>query len=201
MVSYSEKLAGVVTNYVCSDLKGDKSVARLAFYTFGLLHEPWGGEVVRPFVEAAPDVFSAAAAAPGYIARAVPPDLNRPKSGQDYGEWGVHVTPRFNDGGSLPGTVTVADTLSLWANISAVRAFAYSGKHVAALKRRWEWFRKGDWPPYVMWWVGDCETPTWGQATSKLELLHDKGPTVAAFNFRTPFGADGRPTSIMDGQP
>jgi Domain of unknown function (DUF3291) len=167
-------------------------VARLAFYTFGLLHEPWGSEVVRPFVESAPDVFGAAAAAPGYIARAVPSDLHRHKCEQDYGEWGVYATPRFNDGGSIPGTVMIADTLSLWANISAVRAFAYSGKHVAALKQRWEWFRKGDWPTSVMWWVGDGEIPTWGQAVSKLELLHDEGPTPAAFNFRTPFEPDGR---------
>ena len=50
-------------------------MARLAFYTFGILREPLGSEVVRPFVELSPKVFAAAEAAPGFIARAVTPPL------------------------------------------------------------------------------------------------------------------------------
>jgi hypothetical protein len=112
--------------------------------------------------------------------------------GQVFGPWGVFVLPRFYDGGSLPGTITQASTLSLWRDIEAVRRFAYNGLHKAALAKRGEWFRRPEWPTYVMWWVADDHTPTWAEACRKLEELHDLGPTPAAFSFKTPFDAEGR---------
>jgi hypothetical protein len=168
-------------------------MARLAFYTFGILHEPYGSEVVRPFVEILPNVFAVAEAAPGFIGRAMKPNLDRPSFGQNYGAWGLYAVPRFYDGGSDSRNNTVAATLSLWTGIDAVRTFAYTGQHKVALGQRWEWFRKGNWPTYVMWWVADGQIPTWKQATHKLEIVGDVGPTAAAFNFRTPFDTDGTP--------
>ena len=138
-------------------------MARLAFYTFGILREPLGSEVVRPFVESSPKVFAAAEAAPGFIARAVTPAPGRPSFGQDYGAWGIFAVPRFYDGGSGSDNTTGVATLTLWTGIGAVRAFAYAGQHKVALGQRWEWFRKGKWPTYVMWWVGEGDIPTWEQ--------------------------------------
>jgi hypothetical protein len=173
-------------------------MARLAFYTFGLLLEPYGSEVARPFVEATPDVFTAAEAAPGFIARAVRPDPDRPPFGQEYGAWGIFAVPRFYDGGSSPGSITVAATLSLWAGMDVVRAFAYTGRHKSALGLRWAWFRKGEWPTYVMWWVENGDIPTWKQASDKLEMLKDIGPTAEAFNFRTSFDANERSVIVAN---
>jgi hypothetical protein len=174
-------------------------MARLAFYTFGILREPYGSEIVRPLFEAIPNVFAAAEATPGFIAHAMKPAPDRPSLGQDYGAWGIYAMPRFYDGASGSGEYTVAATLSLWTAIDAVRAFAYTGPHKVALGQRWEWFRKGKWPTYVMWWVRDGDIPIWKQATHKLEMLGDVGPTAAAFNFRTPFDTDGTPLPAQGG--
>lgn len=172
-------------------------MAQLAFYTFALLHEPIGSEITRPFLEEMPEVFAAAEASPGFVARAVRPVLDKPPFGQDYGAWGLYAMPRFYDGGTHAHSITGATTLSLWTGIDAVRSFSYSGRHKAALGRRAEWFRRGEWPTYVMWWAGNDETPTWEQAATSLEMLHDKGPTVAAFNFRMPFEAGGQVRSTL----
>jgi hypothetical protein len=171
----------------------EQNMARLAFYTFGILREPLGSEVVRPFVESSPKVFAAAEAAPGFIARAVTPAPGRPSFGQDYRAWGIFAVPRFYDGGSGSDNTTGVATLTLWTGIGAVRAFAYAGQHKVALGQRWEWFRKGKWPTYVMWWVGEGDIPTWEQGARNLEMLGDIGPTETAFNFRKPFDADGTP--------
>jgi hypothetical protein len=164
-----------------------KQMAKLAFYTFGILRQPQGSALVQPFLDAFSDVFNAAQAAPGYIAHAVKPDASRHSLGQDFGAWGFYAVPRFYDGGFIPSTITLAATLSLWTGIAEVQEYAYSGLHGAALTRRREWFRKGDWPAYVMWWVADDEIPKWEQAVRKIEMLHDHGPTGPAFNFRNPF--------------
>ena len=69
--------------------------------------------------------------------------------------------------------------------------YAYNGRHMEALKKRSEWFVKPEWPTYVAWWVEDGETPTREDAARRLEHLHDKGSTPHAFDFKTPFDADG----------
>jgi hypothetical protein len=170
-------------------------MAKLAFYTFGILSEPHGNARVQPFLDAFSDVFAAARAAPGYVDHAVKPDPSRHSLGQDFGEWGLYAVPRFYDGGFVPSTITLAATLSLWTGIDEVRNYAYTGLHAAALKRRREWFRNEEWPAYVMWWVEDNEMPKWGQAVQNIEKLHDDGPTALAFNFRNAFTAEGNPLS------
>jgi uncharacterized protein DUF3291 len=74
-----------------------------------------------------------------------------------------------------------------------VRRFAYGGLHKTALAKRGEWFRRPEWPGYLMGWVADGEVPTWDDTCRRLEMLHDPGPTPAAFGFKAPFDAEGRP--------
>lgn len=56
-------------------------------------------------------------------------------------------------------------TLSLWADLESVFAFAYNGVHAGlnaeALKHRKEWFLTPEWPTYVAWWVEDNHEPDW----------------------------------------
>ncbi|MCO6415857.1 DUF3291 domain-containing protein [Siccirubricoccus sp. KC 17139] len=165
---------------------------RVSFYTFAVGKGALDSEVMSGFVAMIPSVFGEAEGSGGFLGRAVLPDRTRPPFGQDFGPWGVFGVPRFYDGGTEPGQVTVASTLSLWRDIEAVRCFAYGGLHKAALAKRGEWFRRPEWPTYVMWWVADEETPTWAEASRKLEALHDLGPTLSAFNFKIPFDPQGR---------
>jgi hypothetical protein len=162
-------------------------MAHLAFYTFGILRGPAGSEQTLAFFETAPGLFQAAAQNPGLIAQVVEGGQGWPLAAQDWGRWGRFVAPRFYDGAlGTPGD-TVATTLSVWSSIEAVRGFAYQGAHLHALRRRADWFVKGEWPSYAMWWIAEGETPTWEQAASRLEQLHDRGPSPAAFNFGCQF--------------
>ena len=84
-------------------------------------------------------------------------------------------------------------TMSLWDDLESVYAFAYNGRHAEALGKREEWFRKPEWPTYVAWWVEDDHIPTREEGATHLEHLHDHGSTYYAFDFKTPFSADGQP--------
>ena len=55
---------------------------------------------------------------------------------------------------------------------------------------------KGDWPPFVCWWIPDDETPTRTEGAKRLEHLHDKGSTAYNFDFKSPFDADGQPLRV-----
>ena len=168
---------------------------RLALYTFGVLRDVPGSEMVRDFFALVPTVFAAASTIDGFIAHAgaAHPDLiGNSKVGQDFGPWGTAVAPRFYKGSTKPGEGTMLTTLSLWRDIEAARRFTYGGLHRVALKRRSEWFEKPGWPTYVLWWAADDRTPTWSEAAGKLEALDDHGPTSAGFNFTKCFDPAGR---------
>jgi hypothetical protein len=162
-------------------------MSRLAFMTFGILREPGGHPDVQPFFDTGVDVFVNVDVANGFIDRYRYPA----NPGDDpFGTYvaGRFVTPEFAD--------RVAPTLSLWKDLEAVFAFAYAGVHADALRRRKEWFAKPAWPVYAAWWVADDHRPDWREASTRLEHLHDHGATSYAFDFRSPFGADGHPASL-----
>jgi hypothetical protein len=168
---------------------------RLALYTFGVLKDFTGSEILTDFVAIAPSVFAEAEALDGFIAHAgtARPDLaGKAKFGEDFGPWGIAVAPRFYRGSTKAGEDTMITTLSLWRDIEAARRFTYGGLHRDALRRRGEWFRKPEWPGYVLWWVTDQEFPTWTEGARKLEALEGEGPTDAGFNFTTSFDSGGR---------
>lgn len=154
-------------------------MALLAFMTFGMLHEPWGHPRVQGFIDRIPDTFASASTTEGFVARM---SEGLPGFGLRY--YGPDEAPR------------APQTLSLWADLESVYAFAYHGLHAEALRLRREWFVKPEWPTYVAWWVNDDHVPTWQEAYERLESLHDHGPSPFAFTFKTPFGADGQPTML-----
>lgn len=153
-------------------------VPHLAFYTFGLLGQAVADAVSQDFLAGVPDVFAAAAAAPGYITRRLPPAGGVPRvpdTAKDY---------------------PVVHTLSLWTDLEAAYTFAYRGKHLASLRRRKDWFLPGAWPSYAAWWVAEHLLPTWQEAFTRFEHLHDHAPTPFAFDFKHPFDAAGQPVTI-----
>jgi hypothetical protein len=155
------------------------SVTRLAFFTFGILHEPWDYPRIKGFLDRIPDAFASAEGTAGFLWRETgdPPDLG----------------PRFYRPEEHPGA---PQTLSLWTELESPYAFAYHSHHAEALRHRKEWFVKPEWPTYVAWWVPDDHIPTWQEAHERLTALHDNGPSQSAFSFKTPFGPDGQATQL-----
>lgn len=170
-------------------------MARIAFTTFAILNEPYGGERVKGYEDITPPVFGAAEQAEGFIDRAREiddrPDLSNFE--RDWGIWGPFRAPRFYQGGTTLNTDSRASTVSLWRDLPSVYRFVYTGLHGEALAGRKQWFLKPQWPGYAMWWVDDEHIPTWSEACQRLEHLHDHGSTPFAFDFRRPFVAEGTP--------
>ena len=160
-------------------------MARLAFYTFGILHENPDHPQIKGFIDRLPFVFASAENSKGFIDRAV---SYNPEDDTPWGD--PRANPRFFVEDQHPGALTA---LSLWDDLESVYAFAYNGRHAEVLSKRTEWFVDPEWPTFVAWWVDDDHTPTREEATEKLEHLHDQGSTPQAFDFKTPFDADGQP--------
>jgi hypothetical protein len=168
---------------------------RTALYTFGILKSSQETDKLADFEAAAPIAFNEAETAEGFIAhgsRARPDLYGKSKLGHDFGPWGIYVAPRFYPDNPKPEDGTMIATLSLWRDIEAARNFVYAGFHRAALRRRSDWFRKPDWPGYVLWWVSEDHVPTWREGANKLEALQDNGPTASGFDFKTRFDSRGR---------
>jgi hypothetical protein len=47
-----------------------------------------------------------------------------------------------------------------------------------------------------LWWVAADHKPDWAEGVSRLEHLHDFGPSARAFNFRFAFDENGQPMEI-----
>jgi hypothetical protein len=169
-------------------------MARVALYTFGILAGPHGSEVVREFVAALPSVFAESEQSPGFVGHALaarPDLLGKPRLGQPHGAWGTYVAPRYGAGDATGALRPFVATLSLWHDTGAARRFTYNGLHRSALMRRAEWFVKGPWPGYVLWWVENDETPTWEEGVRRLEWLGDHGPSLVGFDFKQGYDGDG----------
>ena len=127
------------------------------------------------------------AGTPGFVERSGYEDEDGPP------EWGEFVLPHWyqekGDGWSPA-------TLSLWLEPEAVAAFAYSGLHGQAARKGGLWFRKGEWPPYVMWWVSDDHRPTWGEGVARHKALFDLGPGRDCFDLKSVHGFDGTPRPL-----
>jgi heme-degrading monooxygenase HmoA len=85
--------------------------------------------------------------------------------------------------------------LSVWESLEALRAFVYSGAHVAIMRRRREWFEHLE-VFMALWWVPAGHLPTVEEAEERLGHLRERGPTPPAFTFRQSFAdGDGRVSS------
>ena len=151
-------------------------MARLAFYTFGIMVHPT--QMTKAFsalTDEIPNVFDDAVNAPGYLE----PVLSADK-----------VMPRFYNPDKHFRALVI---LSIWQDIQSVYTFSYQGRHAQALRSRHAWFLKGEWPGYVAWWIADTEKPTFDEGAQRLEYLFDHGSTPYAFNFQNAFTSSGQP--------
>lgn len=162
-------------------------MSHVAFITFGIVKEAYGHPTVQGFIDRGGPVVDAATAHHGLLEGHYETD--------DF-SIGAYVTPRFVTA-ELAGRE--AQTVSLWTDLESVFAFAYTGLHAEALRHRREWFLPPAWPTYAAWWVTDDHRPTWEEAVTRLEHLHDHGASATAFDFRAPFDAVGSPIRLHRG--
>jgi hypothetical protein len=155
-----------------------------------MLREPLDHPQNESFFEAGGNVFAEADRTEGYLWGADP--------AEDY------VWPNF----AGDQETRVVQTLTLWRDLDCVRNFAYHGAHLGALRRRSDWVTRGSWPTFVAWWHPDDAYPTWGEASKRLERLHEHGPTPDGFTFNAAFDQKGqalaarsKPWAGLVGQP
>jgi Domain of unknown function (DUF3291)/SnoaL-like domain len=163
-------------------------MVRVAFMTIGLLHETYEHPRTQSFSDRSGSNFLAAEASEGFIGYTSYPGPN------DEQLWGMCVFPTNFQSEDYANRV--ATTLSLWQDLESVFAFAYNGVHAEALSKRKEWFLLPRWPSYVAWWVNDDHIPSWKEASTQYDKLHQEGSAPQAFDFKHPFGTDGRPMQI-----
>src|ERR671933_136327 len=75
--------------------------------------------------------------------------------------------------------------MSVWESLEDLRAFVYGNRsHLAAMRRRREWFTRMADAFMVLWWVPAGHRPSVAEAERRLELLRALGPSPEAFTFR-----------------
>ena len=165
-------------------------MACIAFFSFGILRERKGHPQVQGVFGISPAMFPAARSNPGYIGgRGFVTDhsTDAPAGRRDLYPAAV-ATPECHP--------PQASTLSLWESLETVYDFAYHGIHAEALRQRKAWFVKPVWPVYAAWWVTDGEGPSWEEAMTRFDHLHQLGSTPYAFDFKAPFDFAGNPTTM-----
>ena len=94
----------------------------------------------------------------------------------------------------------MAVNMSVWRDINALAAFTYRNpEHLAIMRRRREWFEKME-VYLALWWVPAGTMPTVADGLERVDRLRERGPTVDAFTFRSPFASpDGVvPKPVLD---
>ena len=110
-------------------------MAKVAFFTFGILREAADHPQMQAFWDRIPYNFEAAEQSEGFIDRA------RHNPDSDHYSWEDPRIPRFCPVDDLGGD-RAPWTLSVWEDLESVFAFAYVGVHAEALSHRKEWFLK-----------------------------------------------------------
>ncbi len=77
--------------------------------------------------------------------------------------------------------------LAVWTDVESLRAFAFAGDHLAAMRRRREWFSRMAEPYLVLWWVVAGHEPSVAEAEARLVALRRDGSTPDAFSFGEQF--------------
>lgn len=172
---------------------------RLALYTFGVLKSPLADPtpLTRELHDSGRIVYGKISRHPGYLARAEATGGGRGTHFDlDWGAWGEFAVPTWYDKGHTVETIALDSTLSLWTGLRPAFDAIYTGPHREALNRRHDWFERTGHPSHALWWVADGVTPTWQDGVSRMEDVHDRGPTPHAFTFHHSFTPEGTPVRI-----
>jgi hypothetical protein len=89
--------------------------------------------------------------------------------------------------------LSILINMSVWKDLSALRAYVYRSAHAAVMRRRREWFERFERISVALWWVPAGHRPSVTEAVERLAHLEANAPTPFAFTFGEPFGPDGQP--------
>jgi len=78
--------------------------------------------------------------------------------------------------------------LSVWRDAAPLSDFVFRSAHAQIMRRRKEWFERMAEAYVVLWWVGAGQRPGVDEASAKLALLRQHGPTAEAFTFGQAYG-------------
>ncbi len=87
---------------------------------------------------------------------------------------------------------TILFNLSVWESPAALFGYTYRSGHADFFRRRAEWFAPAPRPTVALWWIDAGQRPTVEEARRRLDTLAFQGSSPYAFDFRTPFDAEGR---------
>jgi Domain of unknown function (DUF3291) len=128
--------------------------------------------VMAEFVAQLPEINALADQSPGFVWRLQTEDGDA-----------TAVRP-YEDG-------RILINLSVWVDLSALRAYVYRSAHASVMRRRREWFERLERVYAALWWVPAGHRPSAAEAVAWLNHLEQHGPTPFAFTFAEPFGPDG----------
>jgi heme-degrading monooxygenase HmoA len=127
----------------------------------------------KDFIDNLEQVNAAAKSQPGYI-------------------WHLEDDESVESVSDTAGAANTINNLSVWEDAESLAKFVYQNtQHRTIMRRREEWFKPCE-VSLVLWWIPVGHIPTIDEATMKLALLEEQGPTAAAFTFKQPF-----PTPVM----
>jgi hypothetical protein len=152
--------------------------SHLAQLNIGLPREPLESPLLADFVAALEPVNALADASAGFV-------------------WRLQTDEGDATGIRAFGDDRLIVNMSVWESLQALRAFVYSGEHVAVMRRRREWFEHMD-VLMALWWVPAGHLPSLDEAEQRLGHLREHGPTAHAFTFRRSFPPGGEGEPIVD---
>jgi hypothetical protein len=91
------------------------------------------------------------------------------------------------------GDERIMINMSVWADLEALRGYAFRSAHAAVMRQRREWFERFESVYLALWWVPVGHRPTVEEAVGRLAHLEAHGPTPFAFTFQQAFDPEGYP--------
>lgn len=140
----------------------------LAQLNIARLLAPLDSEQLREFVDNLDPINALAEASPGFVWRLQ----------TDEGD-ATSLRPYDDD--------MLIVNMSVWERLESLADFVYRSDHKDIMRGRRQWFERMGEAFMVLWWLPEGHLPTVDEAKERLELLRSRGPTPAAFTFRSPF--------------
>jgi hypothetical protein len=91
----------------------------------------------------------------------------------------------------LPGDQDMLVNMSVWTGFEPLYRYVYKTVHAKIMRDRRNWFKPLKRRHLVLWWIEPGALPTLEDAAERLGHLDQHGATPFAFDFATPFNADG----------
>lgn len=89
--------------------------------------------------------------------------------------------------------------MSVWQSIESLHDYVYRSVHIEIMRRKKEWFHNMAESHMVLWWVPAGHIPSVEEASEKLNLLRELGPTSNAFSFKKAFPAPDQKVDATTG--